>query len=128
MYGCTFSHMEWPAYAWPGGYPFYYVTRDGGCLCPSCANENMNLTLDKDYDQWCIVAQEINYEDNDLQCDNCYAVCPEPQVISPALEGAKKGLPPVILSRDCTTCGRCIDVCGKQVFKLTHRFDQRSTS
>lgn len=75
-YGCTFSHMEWPAYAWPGGYPFYYVTRDGGCLCPSCANENMNLTLDKDYDQWCIVAQEINYEDNDLQCDNCYVDIP----------------------------------------------------
>ena len=72
-YGCTFSHLEWPAWAWPGGYPIYYVTRDGGCLCPTCANENMNLTLDKDYDQWCIVGQEINYEDNDLQCDNCYA-------------------------------------------------------
>ena len=70
-YGCTFSHLEWPAWAWPGGYPIAYYTRDGGCLCPTCANENMNLTLDKDYDQWCIVAQEINYEDNDLQCDNC---------------------------------------------------------
>jgi len=33
---------------------------------------------------------------------------------------------PLILSADCTTCGRCIDVCDKQVFKMTHRFDQRS--
>ena len=72
-YGCVFSHLEWPTWAWPGGYPIVYYTRDGGCLCPSCANENLNLTLDKDYDQWCIVAQEINYEDNDLRCDNCYA-------------------------------------------------------
>lgn len=69
-HGCTFSHLEWP---W--GYTLAYYTRDGGCLCPKCANENLNLTLDKDYDQWCIVAQEINYEDS-LQCDNCYANIP----------------------------------------------------
>ena len=56
-------------------------------------------------------------------CMDCYAVCPEPHVISPALEGAKKGLSPVILSRDCTTCGRCIDVCDRTVFRFTHRFD-----
>ena len=75
-HGCTFSHLEWPSWAWPGGYPIAYYTRDGGFLCPKCANENLNLTLDKDYDQWCIEAQEINYEDNDLQCDNCYANIP----------------------------------------------------
>jgi len=28
-----------PAFAWPGGYPMYYVTTDGCVLCPSCANE-----------------------------------------------------------------------------------------
>ena len=22
------------AYAWPGGYPLYYVCKDGGVLCP----------------------------------------------------------------------------------------------
>ena len=75
-HGCTFSHLEWPSWAWPGGYPLVYFTRDGGCLCPSCANENINLTLDKDYDQWCIVAQEINYEEKGLICDNCYADIP----------------------------------------------------
>ncbi len=60
-------------------------------------------------------------------CMDCYAVCPEPQVISPALEGAKKGIAPVILDRDCTTCGRCIDVCSSDVFRFTHRFDVSET-
>ncbi len=60
-------------------------------------------------------------------CMDCYAVCPEPQVISPALEGAKKGASPVVLGRDCTTCGRCIDVCNSDVFRFTHRFDASET-
>lgn len=55
-------------------------------------------------------------------CMDCYAVCPENQVISPALKGAA-GSTPVILSPDCTNCGRCIDVCAVDVFKFTHRFD-----
>lgn len=61
-------------------------------------------------------------------CMDCYAVCPEPHVISPALEGAAKGISPVVLDRDCTTCGRCIDVCDRQVFRFTHRFDASETT
>ncbi|CTQ51734.1 Putative electron transport protein YccM [Roseibium album] len=57
-------------------------------------------------------------------CMDCYAVCPENHVISPALKG-KSGHTPVILSPDCTNCGRCIDVCAVDVFAFTHRFDQR---
>lgn len=60
------------------------------------------------------------------QCMACYHVCPEPHVITPALKGADKGASPVILSGDCTNCGRCIDVCHRNVFAFTHRFD-RST-
>ena len=58
-------------------------------------------------------------------CLDCFVVCPEPQVIRPALKQAGQ-THPLILSGDCTNCGRCIDVCDRQVFKLTHRFDQRS--
>ena len=58
-------------------------------------------------------------------CMDCFAVCPEPQVIRPALKQVGQ-THPLILASDCTTCGRCIDVCDKQVFKMTHRFDQRS--
>ncbi|WP_422377106.1 quinol dehydrogenase ferredoxin subunit NapH [Roseibium sp.] len=57
-------------------------------------------------------------------CMDCYAVCPENHVISPALKG-KPGDTPVILSPDCTNCGRCIDVCAVDVFAFTRRFDQR---
>ncbi|NDY91490.1 quinol dehydrogenase ferredoxin subunit NapH [Ideonella livida] len=57
-------------------------------------------------------------------CADCYAVCPEPQVIPIALKG-KGGASPVIASSACTNCGRCIDVCGPDVFTLTHRFDTR---
>ncbi|WP_305075830.1 quinol dehydrogenase ferredoxin subunit NapH [Propionivibrio sp.] len=58
-------------------------------------------------------------------CMDCFTVCPEPQVIRPALKQAGQ-THPLILSGDCTNCGRCIDVCDRHVFKMTHRFDQRS--
>ncbi|MEO8103986.1 MAG: quinol dehydrogenase ferredoxin subunit NapH [Betaproteobacteria bacterium] len=57
-------------------------------------------------------------------CADCYAVCPEPQVIVAPLKG-KDGSGPVILDSACTNCGRCIDVCGPDVFGFTHRFDKR---
>lgn len=57
-------------------------------------------------------------------CADCYAVCPEPQVIVIPLKG-KDGASPVITDRECTNCGRCIDVCGPDVFRFTHRFHTR---
>ncbi|WP_428641048.1 quinol dehydrogenase ferredoxin subunit NapH [Roseibium sp.] len=65
---------------------------------------------------------------NRIDCDDCmdcYAVCPENHVISPALKG-KDGDTPLILSPDCTNCGRCIDVCSVDVFAFTHRYDNRA--
>lgn len=58
-------------------------------------------------------------------CLDCFVVCPEPQVIRPALKQDGQ-THPLILSGNCTNCGRCIDVCDRQVFKMTHRFDSRS--
>ena len=55
-------------------------------------------------------------------CADCYAVCPEPLVIKPALKGTDDGIGPVILSPHCTNCGRCIDVCSKHVFAFGARF------
>lgn len=54
-------------------------------------------------------------------CLDCYAVCPEPQVIPPALKGEARGVGPVILAGACTNCGRCIDVCSKHVFEFSTR-------
>ena len=66
-----------PAYAWPGGYPLYYVCADGGILCPNCANKQSAVRdADEhpdypDYDQWRTIAVDINWEDASLTCDNC---------------------------------------------------------
>lgn len=54
-------------------------------------------------------------------CMDCFTVCPEQQVIRPALKGIK-GTGPMILESNCTNCGRCIDVCAKDVFRLGLRF------
>ena len=61
------------AYAWPGGYPVFYITKDGGALCPDCAREAEaeGLTSDPDDAQWCIVAGDVNWEDDALYCDHC---------------------------------------------------------
>ena len=54
-------------------------------------------------------------------CMDCFMVCPEQQVIRPALKGyinknSTEVIGPVITSANCTNCGRCIDVCAKDVF------------
>lgn len=59
-------------------------------------------------------------------CLDCYKACPEAQVISPALKGASRGNGPVILSGDCTNCGRCVDVCPEQVFEFAPRWVGRA--
>jgi ferredoxin-type protein NapH len=54
-------------------------------------------------------------------CMDCFIVCPEPLVIKSPLKDADKGASPVILSSQCTNCGRCIDVCSKDVFAFGSR-------
>ena len=69
--------------------------------------------------------------DNRAACDDCkecYIVCPEPQVITPALKGGVQGLGPVVSSGACTNCGRCIDVCAEDVFRFGTRFNNRTYS
>jgi len=53
----------------------------------------------------------INCDD----CGDCFRVCPEPQVIKPALKGVR----PLITSSVCNNCGRCIDVCPTNVFSFS---------
>ena len=59
-------------------------------------------------------------------CADCYAVCPEPLILKAPLKGAPAGVGPVVLSPNCTNCGRCIDVCSKDVFFFSSRFHQSS--
>ncbi len=58
-----------PAYAWPGGYPIFYLASDNAVLCPKCANE---YTPERDNEkQLKPVVADINYEDASLYCENC---------------------------------------------------------
>ncbi|MDB1125560.1 quinol dehydrogenase ferredoxin subunit NapH [Vibrio algarum] len=54
------------------------------------------------------------------QCNNCmdcYNVCPEPKILrQPLKQGDRK-----IMSQDCISCGRCIDVCAEKVFEFRIR-------
>jgi hypothetical protein len=60
-------------YAWPGGYPVYFVMSDGEALSFKAARENRRLILEAIRDQedrsgWRIVGAGINWDDNDLWC------------------------------------------------------------
>lgn len=64
---CDFrAAMRAGKYAWPGGYPRYFITSDGECLSFEAARENLRLILDsiayRVNDGWRVVAVDINWE------------------------------------------------------------------
>jgi len=70
----SYGDGQYPAYAWPGGYPLAYMTADGGCLCPDCANskEAREALADcPDDRQWLVTSWFIHYEGAPITCDNC---------------------------------------------------------
>jgi ferredoxin-type protein NapH len=94
-----------------------FVSKEGWCgrVCPVGAFYSLlgSKSLVR------VVAEDRDKCDD---CMDCFEVCPEEQVIRPALKGADKGIGPVILSSNCTNCGRCIDVCAEDVFRFGSRF------
>jgi hypothetical protein len=62
-----------PAYAWPGGYPLYYLFADCEVCCPDCANGENGSDASEDADdrQWKLIACDVNYEDENLFCAHC---------------------------------------------------------
>jgi hypothetical protein len=63
------SDGKLPAYAWPGGYPIYYLAADNGVLCPKCAND---YKPGRDtQEQLEPVAYGVNWEDSELFCEHC---------------------------------------------------------
>ena len=95
-----------------------FVVKRGWCghLCPSGAAYSL-------LGRTSVVRVTAAKREACNDCMDCYQVCPEPKVIRPALKGAPKGVGPVILSDQCTNCGRCIDVCSKGVFGFATRFN-----
>lgn len=63
------------AYAWPGGYPLYFVTADGAALSFKAAKAERRNILEaiRDNDArsgWRICGVDVNWEDTDLTCDH----------------------------------------------------------
>jgi ferredoxin-type protein NapH len=93
-----------------------FVTRRGWCshLCPMGAF-------------WAVIGRVslLRIAAKDRQrcddCMDCYNICPEPQVIKPALKPKDPAATPIIVAGACTQCARCIEVCDKEVFSFSHR-------
>ena len=62
-------------YAWPGLYPMFLVSNDGGVICIDCARKNFRFICEdtkKGYNTgWDIFGYDVNWEDENLYCDNC---------------------------------------------------------
>ncbi len=68
-------------YAWPGGYQMFYLCFDGEALCAECVNENEEIILSAIHEgdsdpSWVVVGADINYENDDLVCANCWKPIP----------------------------------------------------
>jgi hypothetical protein len=61
-------------YAWPGGYPLFFVTHDCAALSFKAVKENRRQILhaiaNKSHDGWRVIGLEINWEDPDLYCEH----------------------------------------------------------
>ena len=66
--GVEVSHVV--KYAFPGGYPVYYVTADGGVLSAEAVEENLGECCDPSDSGWYVVAHDVNWEDPHLYCDH----------------------------------------------------------
>lgn len=68
------SDIEAGAYAWPGGYPQFFVTSDGGALSFEAAKTEAHQIKEsiagRLNDGWRVTACLINWEDESLYCDH----------------------------------------------------------
>lgn len=51
-----------PSFAWPGGYPLFYLDHENFILCPDCANKEEIENL---------VAYDAHWEGEPLTCEEC---------------------------------------------------------
>ena len=58
------------AFAWPGGYPLYFVTSDGGALSFQTVREELPSVLDSirenNSDGWQVIGCDVNWENTSL--------------------------------------------------------------
>lgn len=62
-------------YAWPGGYPVYFVTADGAALSFAAARaERRNILQAIAWNDtrsgWRVIGTDVNWDDSSLACDH----------------------------------------------------------
>jgi hypothetical protein len=61
-------------FAWPGGYPLYFITDDGAALSFNAVRENLRSVIwsirHGVNDGWRVVGCDVNWEDPKLFCDH----------------------------------------------------------
>lgn len=72
------SRKPLDAYAWPGGYPLYYLTSDCSVLCPDCVNSEIDrvdaeMRDPERHNQFQVVAVDVHWEGEPMQCEHCNA-------------------------------------------------------
>ncbi|MCI5159625.1 MAG: quinol dehydrogenase ferredoxin subunit NapH, partial [Candidatus Electrothrix sp. AUS1_2] len=92
-----------------------FLHRHGWCghLCPMGAMYSLLTSV-------AVLRVKADGRERCSDCLDCFAVCPEPQVIRPALKGGEQSSP-LILDKNCLNCGRCIDICPHNVFRFSRR-------
>lgn len=67
--------LENGPFAWPGGYPMFFICADGGVISFDAAEEHKVEILDaikepRSNQQWEVTSCIVNWEDDDLFCDH----------------------------------------------------------
>jgi hypothetical protein len=64
--------LESGPYAWPGGYPLFFIAHDGEALSFATVEENREIIADAiaegDRSDWHVIEMVVNWEDANLYC------------------------------------------------------------
>lgn len=67
--------LRYGQYVWPGGYPCYFITTDGGALTFGTVRKELRRVMEavagRHVDSgWCVCVTDVNYEDEELYDDH----------------------------------------------------------
>ena len=67
--------LRYGPYAWPGGYPTFFITADGGCLSHDTVIKEWRSVVSAHLtghtaSGWYVDGQDINWEDGELRDDH----------------------------------------------------------
>ena len=65
--------LEQGPYAWPGGYPVFFIAADGEALSFQAVQDNLALVKEATDNpgsdpQWEVVGYDVNWEDENMYC------------------------------------------------------------